>query len=218
MLTSPSRLLLGALAASLVLTTGCGDAAPTEAAIPSPRIAVYLTDAPGDVRKAVVTIDQVYLQGDGGRTVLRDEDLTVDLLTLADSVATLVPATGVPAGSYSGLHLVISGGYLEVEGEDGGSRIYASAPAYPGLPEGAQADGTLQMPSYARSGLKVQFPAGLEVGDATRHLLVDFDVSQSFGHQAGKSGAWVMTPVILGQQLEAPPADVGAPADSTTGA
>jgi hypothetical protein len=51
--------------------------------------------------------------------------------------------------------------------------------------------------SCAQSGLKVVLPgdiADLEVG---AHLIVlDFDVSQSFGHVAGQSGQWVMHPVI----------------------
>ena len=32
-------------------------------------------------------------------------------------------------------------------------------------------------------------------------VLVDFDVSQSFGHQAGNSGRWVMHPVIKGATI-----------------
>jgi len=52
------------------------------------------------------------------------------------------------------------------------------------------------MPSYAQSGLKIDLPGGaVTVGTATTVLLVDFDVSQSFGHEAGGSGAWVMHPV-----------------------
>ena len=106
---------VGALAA----IAACSDASPT-AVSGTGRLAVYLTDAPGDVLKAVVTIDRVYLQGADGRTVLREDDLTVDLLTLADSVATLVPESGVPAGTYGELRFVLSGGYLEVEGRTAG--------------------------------------------------------------------------------------------------
>ena len=79
------------------------------------RVSILLTDAPGDVRKAVVTIDRIYLQaGDGegedGRIVLREDDVTTDLLTLADSTAELVRDAVVPGGSYNQLRFVITGG------------------------------------------------------------------------------------------------------------
>lgn len=201
------------------LVAACSDASPT-AVSGTGRLAVYLTDAPGDVLKAVVTIDRVYLQGEDGPTVLREDDLTVDLLTLADSVATLVPESGVPVGTYAALRFVVSGGYVEVEGESGATSIYASSPSYAGLPEGATVAGALQMPSFAQSGLKVQFTDGLVVGGDDQHLLVDFDVRESFGKQAGNSGSWVMTPVLKGSRLEAAPAadSTTAPADSATGA
>ena len=205
------------LAAALVAIAACSDASPTGVGATG-RLAVYLTDAPGDVLKAVVTIDRVYLQGDGGRTVLREEDMTVDLLTLADSVATLVPESAVPAGAYSELRFVVSGGYVEVEGDGGATSIYASSPGYAGLPEGATVAGVLQMPSFAQSGLKVQFAEALAIGGDVQHLLVDFDVRESFGRQAGNSGRWVMSPVLKGSQLAAPPAadSTSAPADTTT--
>ena len=206
------------LAAALVAIAACSDTSPTGVA-GTGRLAVYLTDAPGDVLKAVVTIDRVYLQGENGRTVLREEDMTVDLLTLADSVATLVPESAVPAGAYAELRFVVSGGYVEVEGDAGATSIYASSPSYAGLPEGATVAGELQMPSFAQSGLKVQFTDTLAFGGDVQHLLVDFDVRESFGKQAGNSGRWVMSPVLKGSQLEAPPVvadSTTVPADSTT--
>ena len=63
--------------------------------------------------------------------------------------------------------------------------------------------GTLEMPSFGQSGLKVTLPAS----DATltsgeKVVLVDFDVSQSFGHAAGQSGMWVMHPVVKATDFE----------------
>jgi hypothetical protein len=143
-----------------------------------------------------VTIAEVSLQGDGGTTVLLDEEVTTDLLTLANDVATLAEEVRVPAGHYTQLRFLITGGYIEVENEDGSTRIYAS-PDYEHVPAGATVAGTLQMPSYGTSGLKVNLPGGgIDVGGEERVLLVDFDVSQSFGREAGNSGRWVMTPVV----------------------
>lgn len=186
------RTLRFTLAAALALAvTACGQ--------PTSRITVLLKDAPAPVDKAVVTITQVSLQGDGGSVVLSDATVTTDLLTLANDVETLVDGREIAPGTYSQLRFRISGGYLEVDG-----KIYASSPDYEGLPAGATVDGQLRMPSYDRSGLKVILPeGGLVVGAGTTTVLVDFDVAESFGHVAGNSGAWVMHPVVKGTVIDA---------------
>ena len=181
------------LGAAVLALAGCGESNGPSG---DSRLSLLLTDAPGDVLAAVVTIEEIYLQGEGGRVVLRDDPVTTDLLTLANDTYLLVDDAPVPAGHYGQLRFVISGGYLEVE-EAGGSAIYASSPDYLGLPEGAVVTGELRMPSQAQSGLKVSVPEGLlEFDGDDQVLLVDFDVAESFGHQAGNSGAWVMHPVV----------------------
>jgi hypothetical protein len=160
------------------------------------RLTLLLTDAPGDVKSAVVTIEEIYLQGEGGRVVLRSDPVTTDLLTLANDAFLLVDDAPIPAGSYGQLRFVVSGAYLEVEDEAGGSSFYATSPEYPGLPAGVSISGELRTPSYDASGFKVSMPGDLlELDGTERILLVDFDVQQSFGHPAGNSGAWVMHPV-----------------------
>lgn len=198
------RRSLAALAtAAFVLLAGVSCDSPTSPQ--SGKFTLLLTDAPGDVVKAVVTIDQIYLQASAdsgaGRIILRDADVTTDLLTLVDSTQSLISDVVIPAGSYSQLRFVISGAYLEVEGDIAGTTtIYASSPSYAGLPEGAVVGGELQMPSFAQSGLKVQLPGdALVIGDdASVTLVVDFDVAQSFGKAAGASNRWVMSPVLKG--------------------
>lgn len=185
------RLLLLPLAAAGVLGA-CSDST----GVGPGKISILLTDAPGDVRAAVVTISEIYLQG-SGRVVLRNTPVTIDLLTLADSTAMLVDEATVPSGTYSQLRFVVTDAYIEVENADGTTSIYASSPGYAGLPTGARVGGELQLPSYAQSGLKVDLPGGaVTISGDQRILLVDFDVAQSFGHVAGASGQWVMTPVI----------------------
>jgi hypothetical protein len=166
------------------------------------KISLLLTDAPGDVVTAVVTIEQIYLQGsdsdNGDRVILRNTPFTTDLLTLVDSTVLLLEDVTVPARRYGQLRFVISGAYIEVENEDASTTIYASTPTYAGLPVDAVVGGSLQMPSLAQSGLKVNLPndAVVILADETVVLLVDFDVSQSFGRPAGSSGQWVMSPVL----------------------
>jgi hypothetical protein len=165
------------------------------------RLSIQLTDAPGDISEAVVTVSEIYLQGSNGRTVLRDADTTLNLVDLANATADMVNGAEVPQGTYEQLRFVITGAYIKVE-EDGGSKIYATSTDYAGLPAGATVDGNLQTPSFSTSGVKVTLPGDQLVLDTDQKiLLVDFDVSQSFGKQAGNSGQWVMTPVIKGADI-----------------
>ncbi|MCH7639060.1 MAG: DUF4382 domain-containing protein, partial [Bacteroidetes bacterium] len=105
------------------------------------------------------------------------------------------------AGRYHQLRLVISGGYIEVEDDDGGSTIYASSDDY-AAEQGVVAEGQLQMPSYASSGLKITLPNELaEIEGDQNIVLLDFDVTESYGRQAGNSGMWVMHPVVHASDL-----------------
>jgi len=163
------------------------------------KVTIKLTDAPGDFKRAVVTISEVELLGEGenNRVILLNEARTTDLITLANDTADLVKDAVVPAGTYRELRFVITGAFIEVEGVDGSTKIYASSEDYAGLPEGAEVAGALQMPSYGSSGLKVKIAEPVTVEGEQKVILVDFDVGQSFGHSAGAAGEkWVMSPVI----------------------
>ena len=170
----------------------------------STQVRVLLTDAPGQVQAAVVTISEVYLQGGGdgeGRVTLRDDEFTTDLLTLADETEILVDGTDVPNDTYGQLRFVITGAYIQVDNGDETSSIYATSEDYAGLPAGATVAGQLQTPSFDQSGLKVNLPQEeLTLNGGTTTWLVDFDVAQSFGQEAGDQ--WVMHPVITGTRVE----------------
>jgi hypothetical protein len=184
------------LAVALAALAGCGDGAAPGG---TTAFSLKLTDAPGDVQHAFVTITEINLTGEGGKLVLRDEPYTGDLLTLAGTTADLVTDVDVPSGTYSQLRFVISGACIAVENETGGSDIYATD-GYDSAPCGGPATGQLQAPSYAQSGLKVVLDEGaLTLEGPEKILLVDFDVAQSFGHVAGQSGTWVMHPVVTGE-------------------
>ncbi len=169
-----TRMILLAWAGACVLGLGaCGDedndfVGPPETS----TVRLLLTDAPGDVLTAVVTIDEIYLQGNGGRTTLLDDPATVNLTDLSNTATEVLAGVEVAQGTYDELRFVIGGGYVEVEGV-AGTTIYASTPDYPGLPAGAEVGGILQMPSLGSSGLKVQFAEALRFGEAATTLLVD---------------------------------------------
>lgn len=193
------KLLTPLLAVGALLTAACEDAevAGPELTSGESGVTLLLTDAPGDFVSAVVTIDEVFFVGSEGSVGLLDSPFTADLITLRNSFATMVQGVEVPEGTYSQVRLRVSGAYIEVEQEGGGTLIYASSPDYDGLPDGATVDGTLHMPSFGASGLKVKLPDGqLEVGEDEVIVLIDFDVEESFGHQAGRSGRWIMHPVV----------------------
>lgn len=191
-----------ALAAfGLLSLSGCSDSSSGPKGTTS--LSVMLKDAPANLASAVVTVAEVDLVGSDGVHVLTSTPATVDLLRLADTAATLVKDAVVPAGTYSELRFKITGGYVEVDNGDGTTSIYASSPDYAGLPQGATVVGKLQMPSFAHSGLKVTLTSdALVLNNPQKVLLVDFDVSQSFGHVAGQSGMWVMHPVVTGGDIQ----------------
>ena len=196
------RTSVNLFAAFALAIVGAACAEPTGNAA-NGKITVLLKDAPGDIKTAVVTISQIYLQGGesddaSSRVILRDTPVTTDLLTLVDSTTELVKDATIPAGTYAQLRFVITGAYIEVDNGDGTTSIFASSPTYAGLPAGASVKGTLQTPSYSTSGLKVTVPGGITISDQTV-LLVDFDVAQSFGKQAG--GQWVMSPLLKGTDM-----------------
>ncbi len=165
----------------------------------APRVTIQLHDAAGDLKEAWVKVDRIYLQG---TTSADSTSGRVDLLTTqtgwinltqltGNNIATLVNNATVPAGSYTQLRFVVCEAYVVTQD----NQVYATSGA--SLPAGVSSTGTLQVPSGCQSGFKVNLPGGavsLE-NDATI-LSVDFDVSQSFGHQAGASGKWVMHPVL----------------------
>lgn len=190
-------LVLPALAGTLLL--GACEGSPGSLEPGGARLTVQLTDAPGDLREARVKLGKVVLQGrETGDSTSGRQEFTVaagdwiDLLALSGGkLQELVGGAEVQPGTYSQLRLVVDGAYVVTR--DG--RVFATPGA--ALPAGTVADGELVCPSCGQSGFKVKFPGGIQVQDATT-LVVDFDVNQSFGHEAGKSGKYVLKPVLIG--------------------
>jgi len=187
------------LGLALAGLAGCDSQGPNG----TTSLSVLLKDAPGDVQQAVVTISEVDLVGSGGVQVLTQTPATVDLLTLAASATALLQNVEVPSGTYTQLRFKITGACIRVDNGGGGSSIY-NTQWYDPTPCGGAATGTLQAPSYALSGLKVTLEANaLRLTGTQKILLVDFDVSQSFGHDAGGASTWVMHPVVTGGEIQA---------------
>jgi hypothetical protein len=203
-----SRTLVGAFALFLVFTLGgCEDSAGVGG---SGTLSILLTDDPGFL-EAWVNVTRVELvgggdgEGEGGEVVvLRDEPFEADLLTLANEVAILVDGTTVPQGTYSQLRFIIPDACIVLQEGDGPIEVYASD-GYPACDdperEGPVVEGSLQLPSYDQTGIKVQLPNELLTVSEEQAWLVDFDVPESFAHEAGNSGKWVMHPVIKAEDM-----------------
>lgn len=154
------------------------------------RLSVYLTDAPGDVAAVWVEIEEITLMGDERTiSILEEPTELIELTELVGQAQEIVDDAEIPEGAYGQLRLRIEDAVLETASGD----VYLLGSAE--HPDGLDATGTLLCPSCSQSGLKILLH-GMEVTEGESALVLDFDVSQSFGHQAGNSGKWVMRPVI----------------------
>jgi hypothetical protein len=184
------------------------------------RLTILLTDDPAELSQAWVEITGIYLQvgehehlgpgngggsGTGGRVpLLEDAAVWVNLLTLVEDWTTLVEGAEIPEGVYAQLRFIVEGAAIMTAGD---GEVFAtsltdleSLNAYlagEGLDPLPEAAGQLRCPSCSRTGIKVRFPGGglvLESGDNI--VLIDFDVAETFGHEAGRSGKWIMHPTL----------------------
>lgn len=161
------------------------------------RLTIKLTDAPGDLAEAFIKIDRFILIRDaqaGGEERIELSPLTTDFIELLElsggKLLNVVDQAVVPPGEYLEVRIVLDDAYVRLK--DG--RVFATPGA--ALPSGVTADGELKCPSCAQSGFKVRFTDGGLVVNTSSTVVIDFDAARSFGHEAGKSGKWIMHPVL----------------------
>ncbi len=170
---------------------------------PSGRLAgktaltVQLTDAPGALAEAWVKIDKIVLLPDSGAPVTMVPDTGwLDLLTLTGGETEDLLTDTIPAGKFNQVRLYVCEMYVVTD--SGG--VIASPGAV--LPDGVEASTSerLHLASECHSGFKVNIPKDtLQLASGAQQTLVlDFDAARSFVHQAGKSGQWIVTPVLNG--------------------
>ncbi len=157
----------------------------------STTLSVYLTDAPGDVSRVWLQISNITAVGSGGLIDLLAEptDL-IEVTALTGNVVALVQAFDIEPGSVQRFWFLIDGAVLETR--DG--KVFTRNGAL--HPEGLESTGDLPCPSCSQSGIRVLLSEVLTISKGENAVVMDFDVSQSFGRQPGNSGMWVMTPVI----------------------
>lgn len=182
-----STLLLALLATTGLLLTGCDSGGSTGN---GGTLAVQLTDAPGDIVEAVVTIEQVRAvpvddttDGDateGGTKVLSDSSFTVDLTKLQGGVTELLGEVQLDAGTYSQIRLKTARQASALYEDSGGTAQEAN----------------LMLPSAEETGIKVNFePVTLDSPDDRAEVTLDFSVEDSFV-EAGQTGTYIFKPVV----------------------
>ncbi len=204
--------LILATAAPLLALAACDNAGPVALnGSNRSQLTVQLTDAPGDLAEAWVRVTKVQLIGGADSTVAdtsaadttKSPQLSVDsgwinLLALQDGKTKSLFTGSVPAGHYGQVRLIVCDMYIVTTD----SQVIAT----PGttLPSGvtATAGTELKLTSQCHSGFKVVLRGGslaLDSAGATT-LTIDFDAKRSFAHEAGKSGKWIVTPVLFAAQ------------------
>jgi hypothetical protein len=189
------------LAILLATSMSCSSSSSSRPTSGSATLSVHLVDGPGDFLEVNLHVLKVEIENDAtGWTTLGTPDKTIDLLTLTGGVeATLVNGASLPAGSYGQLRLLLGSGNTVK------------------LLDGTVAD--LKVPSGLQSGLKL--PVHFDVQpDTTKDVFIDFDAHRSiFVHGAGKSGQYILRPVVRAVDQVVTGAITGkltaAPVDST---
>ena len=162
------------------------------------RLRLQLTDAPGDLKEVFVKIEKVVLvrsetdtTGDSRIEIRPEITDYVSLLTLSGGkLLDIADTTGLPSGTFTQMRVYLDDAYIRLNDD----RVFATAGA--SLPAGVTSSGTLKCPSCSQSGIKVKFTNGGLTLSENSVAVIDFDAGQSFGHEAGKSGQWIMRPVI----------------------
>lgn len=180
-----STLLLIALASTGLLLSGCDS---NESG--GGTLAVNLTDAPGDILKAEVTIERVSAvrsseassggATEGGTGVLTDSAVTVDLTRLQGGVTELLGEVQLDPGTYSQIRLKTA---------RQATVMYENA-------NGDSTEADLRLPSANETGIKVNFePVELESEGDRAEVTLDFSVEDSFV-EGGTTGTYIFKPVV----------------------
>lgn len=147
------------------------------------HIQVHLTDAPGDIAEAYVTVERVELvpSDEGSIIVLSDSTRRLDLLTLQNGVTETLADTTLPAGTYSQIRFII-GNDATIRLEDG------STPR-------------LKVPSGPQTGIKIVVPEfTVNAEQDTVDVTLDFSVEDSFV-KAGRSGKYIFKPTVKAESV-----------------
>jgi len=160
-------------------------------------VTLRLTDAPGDLAHAWVSITAITLEGEDYEdqaisvVVFTGSTGNIDLLALDGVTTDLVLNAAVTQGSYD--HLRVDFGNVVVETLDG----LVIALAGSSHPDGSPVDIEMECSSCNLGNPNVKLPSRyLELESGAMTLVLDFDVNQSFGRWPGDPSRWFFRPAI----------------------
>lgn len=167
---------------------------------PKAHLNVHLTDAPGDYEEVNVDVEGLrihYTPFDSDTVEAGEEDgkwidlpvdpMVINLLDLTNGVDTLLSSADLDPGHYNELRLILgTENTVVVDGEIN----------------------DLKTPSGQQSGYKIKFETDLE-SDEELDLIVDFDAARSV-HEAGRSGKYILKPVLKGFVEDGEESEVGS--------
>ncbi len=167
-------------------------------------LSVFLTDAPGGVDAVWADIEQLTIQGNAGKFDLIESPTGLIEITelISGQLEQLVNSADLPAGTYTSLRAIIGDAVLV---DEAGGVFVKGTPDLESILDPSDIPdvlGDLSCPSCTSSGFKVILPGGQTVlEDGVVAMVLDFDVTQSFGKASGGSGGWVMDPVIVANKV-----------------
>lgn len=199
-----NRVLQGTLMIGLIafIAISCDDVNTSGTDTGKAQMNVRLTDAPGDYQEVNIDIQGMRIHytptssdtassdtasADGKWIDLPVEPVTVNLLELSNGIDTLLAEAELDPGYYKELRLIL--------GDDNTVMV----------------DSTIQdlkVPSGQQSGYKIKFKTELEAGEEL-DVIVDFDAGRSV-HKAGKSGKYILKPVLKAFVEDGDEAEVGS--------
>ncbi|GAA5522487.1 DUF4382 domain-containing protein [Aliifodinibius salicampi] len=180
------RVLKGLFAFALIVSVAvsCNDVNFGGAENGKAHMKVKLTDAPGDYQEVNIDVQAMRIHytpfssdtasdPSGEWIDLPVEPMKVDLLELTNGVDTLLADAELDPGHYKELRLIL--------GSDNTVMVDSMLK-------------DLKVPSGQQSGYKIKFKTELEAGENI-DVVVDFDAGRSV-HKAGKSGKYILKPVL----------------------
>lgn len=189
--SSVYKVLQGLFAVGLItlIAASCSDISTSTSGPQNSKahMNVHLTDAPANYQEVNIDVQGLRIhytpsssdtvspdpEKDGKWIDLPVEPMTVNLLDLQNGVDTLLASAELEPGFYQELRLMLG---------DDNNVVVDSMTHY------------LKVPSGQSSGYKVKFNTELEEGEEL-DVTIDFDASRSV-HKAGKSGKYILKPVL----------------------
>jgi hypothetical protein len=169
------------------LAAGCAEnvtdgGAGTAADPTPPKIAVRLTDAPGDFEAVWVNIASVAIESaDAGWQTLADQPQKLDLLQLQNDVTAALGGATLEPGAYGQLRLIVDSASVVVAGEES----------------------PLKIASGMETGVKINLDQTFEE-NMTYSITLDYDADKSI-KTTGQG--YLMTPVISVKDFVATPVE-----------